>query len=113
MKRIVSTLALLGLTSCGTMAKIGFICAGAIGAQRHNSTHHVLYVFKESPAAKLGIKKGDLLVDLDMIEGQPGDVVTVKWIREEGHVSVLHTQETKLECVDDIVERDYYINHSW
>lgn len=85
---ILVSLAFIGCTTC----------RGVIGASYDHSNHVVDYTLDDSPAAKIGLHKGDVLVDIEKLIGAPGRHVTVDYIR----LGVEHRVDTDLVCIDDI-----------
>ncbi len=100
MKTLLAILILVNIVSCSTMAKIGFICAGAIGASYGPKYHRVDWTLPGSPAERIGIEPGDTLLNPMELEGRPGDEKTVVW-RHEGK---LKEATVKLACVDQLYE---------
>ncbi len=98
MKTLLAILILVNIVSCSTMAKIGFICAGAIGASYGPKQHRVDWTLPGSPAEQLGIEPGDTLMNPMELEGRPGEWRTVVW-RHEG---TLKEADAQLKCVDDL-----------
>lgn len=99
MKKLL-VLSLIMMSGCSTMAKLGFICAGAIGASYGPKYHRVDWTLPGSPAEQIGIEAGDTLLNPMELEGRPGEVRTVVW----RHNGKLMEAETTLKCVNQLYE---------
>lgn len=102
MKVFISVIGMMYMSGCAT---IGLTCNGAVGAQYSDKTWLVEYVYKGSPADKLGIVGDDTLINPLEFKGKPGEMRTIRW----EHSGQKHEAEVKLECVHDIVAKDYDI----
>lgn len=98
MKKLLGILMLVNMMGCSTMAKIGFICAGAIGASYGPKYHKVDWTLPGSPAERIGIQTGDELLNPLELEGRPGEIRTVVWRHED----IIMEATVKLACVDDL-----------
>lgn len=73
-------------------------CRGVIGANYRNRDNRVAYPYRGSPAERLGLQAGDILVEPESLRGLPGEVVTVRWLRDGKEYS----GETQLMCVEEL-----------
>lgn len=81
------------LSGCST---IQTKCPGSMGIMYDtiNDLNIVYSVYTNSPASKIGIESGDVLLNVFDLKGNPGDQVLVKW----EHNNKVHSKYTTLMC---------------
>lgn len=73
-------------------------CKGGLGIHYDEWTEIVYYVIPNSPADKIGIVPGDMLLTPWVFSGEVGKQVKVQWVRNNQMLS----SETRLGCLEEM-----------